>query len=67
MNDNVKIFVLKTLEIKINNDLHYMIKGDKKQKYIIVTNTSKTETLPINISGVSKKSMKPLEVYIAAI
>lgn len=66
MNDNVKIFILKTLETKVNNDLHYMIKGDKKHKYIIATNTSKTETLPINISGVSKKSLKPLEVYIAA-
>jgi len=66
MNDNVKIFVLKTIETKINNDLHYMIKGkDSKHKYIIATNTSTTETLPIDIKGVSKKSLEPLEVYIA--
>jgi hypothetical protein len=65
MNDHVKIFVLKTLETKIDNNLHYTIKGNKKQKYIIATNTSTTETLPINVAGVSKKSLEPLEVYIA--
>ncbi len=66
MNDNVKIFVLKTMETKIDNDLHYMIKAkNNKQKYIIATNTSLTETLPINIKGLNKKSLKPLEVFVA--
>jgi len=66
MNDNVKIFVLKTIETKADNDLHYTIKKrDSKHKYIIATNTSLSNTLLINIKGVSKKSLKPLEVYVA--
>jgi hypothetical protein len=68
MTDNVEIFYLKTVETKIDNDLHYMIKKkDNKHKYIIATNTSLTETLPINVKGISKKSLKPLEVYVAPI
>lgn len=68
MNDNVKIFTLKTLETKIDNDVHYVIKKkDNKHKYVIATNTSLTKTLPINIKGSDKKSLNPLEVYIAAL
>lgn len=68
MNDNVKIFYLKTIETKIDNDLHYMIKRkNNNHKFIIATNTSLTETLPISIKGNSKKSLKPLEVYVAPI
>jgi len=67
MKDNVKIFVLKTVETKADNDLHYVIKQkDSKHKYIIATNTSLTNTLPINVKGVNKKSLKPLEVYVAS-
>jgi len=68
LHKNLDIFYLNTSYWKSKNDLHYMIKvKDKKHSYIIASNTSMTETIDINIPNVSKKSLKPLEVYISPI
>lgn len=68
LNENMDIIYLPTIEKKIDNDLHIMIKQDKnKTKYIIATNTSKTTTLPLGIQGLQKTSLPPTEVYVAPI
>lgn len=67
LNENLDIIYLPTIEKEINGDLHFMIKKDSKEKkYIIATNTSKTNTLALNIRGVEKKTLYPMEVYISA-
>jgi len=66
LHENLNIVYLNTSDWKSKNDLHYMIKvKDKKHSYIIATNTSMTNTVDLNIPNVSKKSLKPLEVYIS--
>lgn len=68
LNDNLPIITLKTIEMKVDNDLHIMIKEDKKgRKQIIATNTSKTDKIGIDIAGVDKKELEPLEVYVSTI
>lgn len=66
LTDNLSIIYLDTQEIKASNDLHYMIKVDDKNRYIIASNTSKTETIELNIPAINKKSLKPLEVFISS-
>lgn len=65
LNENVPIFKMNTVEIRITNDLHVMMKESAGKKYIIATNTSKTSPASLNMTGVDKKSLNPLEVYIA--
>lgn len=68
LNDNLFVIFLNTIERKIDNDLHVMIKRDKGgNKYIIATNTSKTNDLELNIKGVEKKKLSPLEVYVSKV
>ena len=38
---------------------------DKNHKFIMASNTSKTETIELNIPNVTKKSLKPLEVFVS--
>ena len=66
--DNLDLIKLETVE-KINDDnLHIVIKkNDKDQKYIIASNTSKTDSIPLKIENVEKESLNPLEVYISPI
>ncbi|SHF55658.1 hypothetical protein SAMN05444274_106179 [Mariniphaga anaerophila] len=67
LNDNLSVVKLDTEQKTIDDDLHMVIKSGKKgEKYIMVSNTSKTETLSIGIHGVDKKELLPLEVYIAS-
>lgn len=63
---NLDIIYMDTHETKFDGDLHYMIKKTGNKKCIMASNTSKTETLAINISGISKKSLAPLEVFISS-
>jgi len=57
-----------TIERKIESDLHVMIKRDGNGgKYIIATNTSKTNDAALNVHGVEKKKLNPLEVYVSKI
>ncbi|WP_321438920.1 hypothetical protein [uncultured Bacteroides sp.] len=66
LTDNLNIVYLKTVENKFENDLHYVIKKkDKNHKFIIASNTSKTETIELNIPNINKKYLKPLEVFIS--
>lgn len=67
LNENQHIFYLPTIERKIANDLHVMIKKDATsgKKYIIATNTSKTSKLPLGVQGLQKSELAPMEVYIS--
>ena len=67
LNGNLNIIYLKTIEKKIEGNLHIMIKEDEKRKRYIIASTGKTESLPLNLSGVGKKTISPLEVYISGI
>lgn len=65
LNDNMDIIKLKTLETKVDGDLHVMIKKEKGKKYVIASNTNKSEALPLNRPGIQKQTLNPLEVYIS--
>ena len=66
INSNLGIFKLKTLEKRIKDDMHILIKKDSKgQKYIIASNTNKTENISLNVENVKKNILAPLEVYIS--
>ena len=68
MREHIDIFKLKTLEKKSVDHLHLMIKQDDKgQKYIIASNTSINDNVPLRIKNVKKESLAPLEVYISPI
>lgn len=68
LNENLHIIKLETKDRKIDNDLHIMIKENEKgQKYIIASNTSKTDVISFDIPGKNKKELLPLEVYVALI
>lgn len=66
LTENLDIIYMETQETKFEEDLHYMIKKDKQKRYLIASNTSKTETQKLNIPNVSKKSFQPLEVFISS-
>lgn len=67
MTENVPFLKLKTIERRNNGDLHLMIKQDKKgKKWIFASNTSKTDVQSLSVAGVKKKSLLPLEVYVAS-
>lgn len=65
---SLPLFELPTVERKIAGDLHVMVKQDAAgKKYLIATNTSKTNRvrLPIRITG--KTELAPLEVLVSAL
>lgn len=66
LNDNLPVITLETMDKKVDNNLHILIKEDKNGgKHIIATNTSKTDKIKIDIPGVDKEELEPLEVYIS--
>lgn len=67
LNENVRIFKMNTEETKIANDLHIMIKEEKGKKYIIASNTSKTNSVALNVDNINKNTLAPLEVYVSEI
>lgn len=68
LNENLYMIYFHTIERKIESDLHVMIKRDGNGgKYIIATNTSKTNDAALNVHGVEKKKLNPLEVYVSKI
>lgn len=64
--NNKDLFYLNSVTKKFSGNLHYMIKKDGDKKYIIASNTSKTEPVELNISGIEKRNLAPLEVFIFA-
>ena len=58
------VFKLKTKLFKADGDLHYMVKKGGSKKYLIATNTSKTETKSFNLKN-KNYVLNPLEVYIS--
>ncbi|MDD2476288.1 MAG: hypothetical protein PHI32_10285 [Dysgonamonadaceae bacterium] len=68
MKSNLDIFKLKTLEKRDDGDMHLMIKQDEKgKKYIMASNTSKTNNVPLEVENVEKNNLAPLEVYVSPI
>lgn len=68
LNKNLHIIKLKTVDKKVDGDLHIMIQENANgEKYIIATNTSKTAEIKLGIANAQKKMLKPLEVYISKI
>lgn len=68
INGHLDIIKLKTLEKRNDDNMHLVIKKDDKgQKYIIASNTSKTDNIPLMVDNVKKDSLAPLEVYISKI
>ena len=68
LNENLPIIKLKTVDRIINNDLHIMIKQNNKgERFIVASNSSKTDTLKINVPHVEKRELLPLEVYVSVI
>ncbi len=66
LNNNLPIIKLNTLEKMTDGDQHVTIKGEKRgKKYIIATNTSKTDSLSLTLPTGNMKVLSPLEVYIA--
>lgn len=66
LKNNLQIIYMKTLQSRWEGDLHYIIKQDGNgKKYIIASNTSKTNAAQLNISKL-KRILKPIEVYISA-
>lgn len=68
MKENLDLVKLKTQDRKVNGDLHILIKEDNKgNKFLLASNTSKTDSIPLNLDYVEKKSLSPLEVLISPI
>jgi len=66
LNGNRDVICLKTVEKKIDNDLHFIIKKrDSRRKFVIASNTSKTNAATLDIPKGRKIVLKPLEVYIS--
>lgn len=66
MKDYLDIIKLTTIDKRINDDTHIVIKENTNgQKYIIATNTSKTNVVALKQANVEKKMLLPLEVYIS--
>ena len=66
LNEHLDIIYLPTIERKITEDLHVMIKQDSNgKKYIIAVNSNKTNTVTLGIQGLQKTSLSPMEVYIS--
>lgn len=66
LNNNLPIIKLNTLEKMTDGDQHMTIKGEKRgKKYIIATNTSKTDSITFTLPAGNMKVLSPLEVYIA--
>lgn len=65
---DLPLIELPTVDRKIAGDLHLMVKQDAAgKKYLIATNTSKTNRvgLPIRVTG--KTELAPLEVFVTAL
>ena len=60
MKRNLNLIKLRTEERRIKDDLHIVFKKDEKgEKHIIASNTSKTETLALDIENVTTSSLGP--------
>ena len=63
---NEKYFLMETEKTYVEGDLHYMIKKGEHVHTLIASNTSKAAEMPLNVPLIGKKTLKPLEVYIAS-
>jgi hypothetical protein len=68
LKDNVRLISLRTVERKVEDDLHFVIKqAGNGKRYVIATNTSKSHEAALTIPKVRSMVLRPLEVYISPI
>lgn len=68
LNEHQEIISAKTTICKSEAHLHYMIKSaDRNRRFILAANSNTTESIKLDLPGIDKKELKPLEVYIAEI
>ncbi|MCF3108742.1 hypothetical protein LL912_08125 [Niabella sp. CC-SYL272] len=64
LNANMEIIRLPTVAMEARGHRHVLIKQGGGKKYIIASNTSKTDAVVINLSATNKKILQPLAVHI---
>lgn len=68
LDERIKIFQFKTVETKIEGDLHYMIKqAPGGERYLIAANTSNTASVSFGVRKEDKAVLRPLEVIFRPI
>lgn len=67
LNDNLEIIKLNTVERVIEGDKHIIIKGNSKERYIIASNTSKTDSITIEPQKGITLKLAPLETLITSL
>ena len=66
LNKNMDVIKLDTYQKIIDGNKHILIKGGKKgTKYVIATNTSKTDPIDFSMPGGATRTLAPLEVYLS--
>jgi len=67
LKQNLDIIRLDTQEKDIEGDKHIVIKGNNKEKYIIASNTSKSDTITVeSLKGITLK-LAPLETIMTSL
>lgn len=61
---NMEVIRLPTIAMQAEGHRHVLIKQGAQKKYVIASNTSKTETIVMNLSETNKKTLQPLAVHI---
>lgn len=67
LKNNLAFIKLDTEERVVEGNLHMVIKGDGKKRFVIATNSSKTEVMTMVLPDGTSLSLDPLEVYISEI
>lgn len=67
LKEQLPIVKMKTVRSEWDENLHLMIKKSGRKRWIIATNTSKTEHLPLNLPKLKKETLEPMETFIAEI
>ncbi len=66
LNKNLDVIKLDTYKTITEGDKHILIKSGKKgTKYVIATNTSKTDSIASSMPGGATQTLAPLEVYLS--
>jgi hypothetical protein len=65
LKNNLPMITLDVVERVADGNKHMVIKGGGNKKYVIATNSSKTEVVTIDLPNGNTLSLKPLEVYFS--
>lgn len=65
LKSKLPIITQDVVERIVDGNKHMVVKGDKNKKYVIATNSSKSEIIKVDLPNGTLLPLKPLEVYIA--